>query len=729
MADGVVVEELENTLGAGQLLLAGVAPKRGRREFRARLVRAGRIRRADGKPGPFVIPAEAIETAVLAGLFNGLAVFVDHPGWLDSSPSIKGLVGVTRDVVYNEETQSADGVIRFYNAVEVGADPRLAGAVADLLDMMLQDAAQGVAVPDVGISLTFWPRWKPRDNFEEPLILAEFRKIDTADVVFYPAADGRILEALSAYSAGMTRHAPTGESMPDLIVDPAAAGDSGAVQVVSTTATAAAPLLPAIPEIPVVPAVAANAVVPATPAAGAGVQPLNSGDRPEQNGAAWLRELQSQVVHVALAGSGLPLPVQQRLARGFYATPQALSGAIEEARQELAQLVESQVIHLPGGHPRGAGSRIQGMQVGMDYVKAAVEWYFGASQTPPPYNMRRFDEIYVALTGDVNFTGVFDAGLVQLAGASPTTLPGLAVNAMNKVVSDQFSRLRFWRWYELVTVVAPNDGSLHDMQWITYGGTGNLPTVADGAPYTEGELGDAREADPFEKRGRYVGITRKMIKNSDIQRIQAVPRALAVDAVRTRSAKIAGIFTQNSGVGPTLDEDGVALFHANHNNVATTALGTDTTAWEAASKECFGHTEPNSGKAIAVFAKYLLVPDDLYFQGLKNFGYGDGNPTTYNPFAVVDRSPEDPRPVVLVVPDWTDATDWAYLADPMIWPVIMMSYSQSPGGGSHPAPELFVAAGELAGLNFTNDEMPVKVRDEWAAGVNGAAGIGKRNVA
>jgi hypothetical protein len=37
--------------------------------------------------------------------------------------------------------------------------------------------------------------------------------------------------------------------------------------------------------------------------------------------------------------------------------------------------------------------------------------------------------------------------------------------------------------------------------------------------------------------------------------------------------------------------------------------------------------------------------------------------------------------------------------------------------------------GETAGLMFTNDTLPVKVRDEFAFGVNGFRGIGKRNVA
>jgi len=36
---------------------------------------------------------------------------------------------------------------------------------------------------------------------------------------------------------------------------------------------------------------------------------------------------------------------------------------------------------------------------------------------------------------------------------------------------------------------------------------------------------------------------------------------------------------------------------------------------------------------------------------------------------------------------------------------------------------------ETSGLMFSNDVLPIKVRDEFAVGVNGPRGIGKRNVA
>ena len=131
---------------------------------------------------------------------------------------------------------------------------------------------------------------------------------------------------------------------------------------------------------------------------------------------------------------------------------------------------------------------------------------------------------------------------------------------------------------------------------------------------------------------------------------------------------------------------------------------------------------------MGLFPRYWLGPADLYDQALALFGYGDGVPTTYAPEAQT-RGIHDPRPIPLAVPDFTSSTDWAYIVDPQVFPVIHISYAQAPGGGVHPAPELFTVASPTAGLMFSNDVLPIKVRDWFAVGVNGYRGIGKRNVA
>ena len=385
------------------------------------------------------------------------------------------------------------------------------------------------------------------------------------------------------------------------------------------------------------------------------------------NAAAWLEALKGTAAAAMIQASGLPAPVQARLQRGQYENPAAVEQAIGEARAEIAALAEANVVQMGNRPPRGA-------QVSdpADEAREIVDWFFGAQGARTPQaNMRRFDELYVALTGDVEFRGVFDPTRLMFAGATTTTLPNLAVDAMNKVLVEQMVRMDHWRWFERVVSVEPNNGTLHDMKWITFGGITNLPTVSARGDYTELTVDDAKETSSFAKRGGYVGIDREMIKNSDIQRLQAIPRALANAAVRTRSAAVSALFTANAGVGPTLATDSTALFHTNHANLATTAIGTDATAWRAARAECFQHAELQSGAVLGIYPQFLLVPAELYDTALSILGYGEGMPTSYAPEAQ-GRGFADPRAIPLVVPDWTDATDWAYIVDPGAFPVIQM---------------------------------------------------------
>jgi hypothetical protein len=677
----IIMQEERLSLNTGPIHFKA---SRGRSEFKARLVTAGRIRNADDSPGPFTIPRETLAGAADGGLFDGLAVFADHPG-LFSSPSVKALIGVTYDSYWNAASEGIDATIRFYvDEDKHGADGRLAGTIVDTLRMMLEDQGEGLPSPDIGLSIVFWPEWQEEEGERgSPRILRSFRKVDSADIVFGPAADGRILEALSSRSYGnyqggnpMTEPRPVnntavGEMSDELNADPAAEAKN------------------------------------------------------------WSGAMQDSAVPVILSNSGLPAISQDKLGRQCWSSPEHLQEAIAAEREYLSRLTEQNVIDLAGGPPRSPGAGNVTMSTGMDQIENAVEYLFGVETavTPEP-QLRRLDSIYAMLTGDYEFHGVFRPERVYLASANTTTLANLAVNAMNKVVQAQLALLTHYRWYERIARPTPNDGSLHDMQWISFGGIETLPVVSEGGAYDELATDDVKEADSFSKYGGYVGITRKMIKNSDIQRIQSVPRALAAASVKTRSSKIAAIFTTGSGQGPVLDQDSKELFKSDnsHSNYATTALGTNMTAWRAAAVECFKQTEINSGARIGVFPKYCLVPPDLYHTALSNFGYGEGMPTTYLPEAQ-DRGIGDPRPEPIAVPDWTDATDWAYIADPMVWPVIHMSFSADPSGRTFPAPELWAATGETGGLLFTSDVLPIKVRDEFAYGVNGYKGIGKRVVA
>ena len=518
--------------------------KTGRREFRARLVRAGRITNARGDPGHIVISEGALISAVEAGMFDGLAIFADHPGFLQG-PEVKHLIGVTRNASYNNVTQGVDATLRFYTTNSTESTDRLADTIVETLDAILADQNNGIQGPDVGLSLVFWPIWAAGDD--RPRILQAFKKIDSADIVFSPAADGRIFEALSTKGAHKG-----GNDMPHIENVEATADENPQPPAEETTTdssnTANQPQLQLRPR-----------------------QPEQPAPPPPQDADAWVDAARQAAIPGILAASGLPQISQDRLGAANWDSPEALRQAIEAEKKYLAELTAQNTIQMPGSHPRGAGQlTVSGMSNGRDAAELAINWLFGVEGAPAPDPLlRRFDQLYVMMTGDLGFHGVYKADQVMLAGADTTALADLAANAMNKVIVDHLASLTHYRWYEQIAVPTANDGSLHDMQWTDVGGITTLSVVTEGAAYDEITMADVKETDSFVKYGGYVGITREMIRKSDIQRIQAVPRALAAASVKTRSAKIAGIFTSNSGVGPTLDQDSVALFHANHSNVAT----------------------------------------------------------------------------------------------------------------------------------------------------------------
>jgi hypothetical protein len=370
-----------------------------------------------------------------------------------------------------------------------------------------------------------------------------------------------------------------------------------------------------------------------------------------------------------------------------------------------------------------------------DRMQAALNWLLGARYEPvPPPALRSLREVYHAITGDYNWYGVFNPEWSQLSAASTTTLAGMVVNALNKVVRQHYDNLATYRWYEPLVEVVPHDGSTHAVQLIMVDGLNNLPSVGEGAAYTEVLVGDSKESFAFTKRGHYVGITLEAIRRGNLQRIQAIPRELVKSAIRARSAAIAGLFTANSGVGPTLADDSTALFHANHANLDTTAFSA--AAWGAARQRIWNQTVPGTSSPLGLWPTFCLVPIELYDGALEVFGYGSGDVGKPNSGGTA-QSPNpyglsrvgDPRPVPVAVPDWTDATDWAYLVDPRLHPVIHMAYANAPQGGDHPLPEIFEATGETNGLMFTNDTLPVKIRDWWGYGVSSYVGVGKNNVA
>jgi len=147
-------------------------------------------------------------------------------------------------------------------------------------------------------------------------------------------------------------------------------------------------------------------------------------------------------------------------------------------------------------------------------------------------------------------------------------------------------------------------------------------------------------------------------------------------------------------------------------------------------------TELNSSERLGglVVPKFLLVPPDLEITATQviatEFDYtyalsnGVAAPVNINAEGEgFSARMAAARQRVIVVDMWTDTNDWAAICDPRLYPTIGVGYRYGR------QPEVFSVASPTAGLMFTNDTMPVKVRFFYAVAPIDWRGMYKANVA
>jgi hypothetical protein len=281
-------------------------------------------------------------------------------------------------------------------------------------------------------------------------------------------------------------------------------------------------------------------------------------------------------------------------------------------------------------------------------------------------------------------------------------------------------------WAPAVTI--EDFSTLQDVRWITLGGVGELPTVSEGAAYAEMTWDDQTETDSFVKKGGYLGITLETIDKDDTRKVQAALRALAQAAWLTLGKAIAAIHTDNSGYGQTMSDSNYLYDSSNHSNQGSTALSFS--AWDATKTAMFEQTELNSSETLGYLTRPRLiwVPIELETTAMQVLA-SDQEPGTadndINPFADGNVRMERLRAArqrVITVPHWTDATDWVAQADPMLYPSIGLGFRYGR------TPEIFSVASPTAGLMFSNDTLPVKVRFFFATGPTDWRGLYKHIV-
>ncbi|NMC29377.1 MAG: hypothetical protein GYA45_04830 [Pelolinea sp.] len=437
----------------------------------------------------------------------------------------------------------------------------------------------------------------------------------------------------------------------------------------------------------------------------------------------------TQFLESALAASRLPVPAQERLRKQFSGRafePPELQAAIEDTRSLISELSGAAVVQ---------GSRIHSMFDSGDKLQAAVDDLLGAPREKQSEKLEvrpltGIRELYLMLTGDYNLHGGYFADRVQLATTVDFT--GLVKNSLNKIVVNTWEQLgrAGYDWWSRITRVE-HFNTLNTITGTLIGTVGDLPSVTEGAPYTELAIGDSPETADFVKYGGYIPLTLELIDRDESRKLSSYPRELAAAGLRKISSLVAAIFSVNVGVGPTLADTG-ALFNTTavtsaggHANLRTTALSAS--EWDAVQSAIYKQPmlvknasgSYGAGPALAINPRFLLVPRNLQLAAMKIL-----YPTLENAANIYSENMQRGQPGdVITVPEWSDPTNWAAVCDPMLAPAIFV------GERFGLLPEIFIAGDDLSPAVFTNDEHRLKVRHFLAVWVNDFRPLHKNNVA
>ena len=314
--------------------------------------------------------------------------------------------------------------------------------------------------------------------------------------------------------------------------------------------------------------------------------------------------------------------------------------------------------------------------------------------------IRSIKEAYIHFTGDHDVSGKKSVVNRFSQSLQTTDWANVLAASLNRRMVRDYSALNLDTWRVFTDVVPITD--FKQQERVRYGGYPNLNIVGQRNPYAPlSSPTDEKATYTPAKRGGTEDITREMIKNDDVGAIQRIPQRMARAAAQTLHEFVFDFV--NPAVNPTI-YDAVALYAAGHSNTATAALAEDKLF--DARLRMKKQTMKNNSKRIGIRGRYLLVPSDL-----EQTAYGLLTPA----FAQTNATPDFLQQVgimPIVVDYWTDATDWALVADRM--DVVGLEVGFMDG---RTEPEMFVSDMANVGSWFTNDVITFKIRHEYGGAV------------
>mgnify|MGYP000972609248 CR=1 FL=1 len=203
-------------------------------------------------------------------------------------------------------------------------------------------------------------------------------------------------------------------------------------------------------------------------------------------------------------------------------------------------------------------------------------------------------------------------------------------------------------------------GTLSDFKTVTRVDTGLFPSLAEvpeGAEYSYAKISDRKETMALATYGKLFGITRQAIINDDLSAFTRIPAKMGRAAKRTIGNLVYAILIDN----PTMS-DTVALFHANHGNLATSGSAMAVATLDAGRSAMAKQKDPDAhATALNIRPRWNICPVAL--EGLAWQLYNSATePGQSNP-NLANRVAKMAEPVADARLDAASATAWYLAAD------------------------------------------------------------------
>jgi hypothetical protein len=359
-------------------------------------------------------PGPVLQAAVPR--FEGANCFVDHVGFLDAAASVRNLVGVIADVVWEGDAGPRGGL---RGRLHLSRTPT-AEWVEALIGQIIEDREAGLPVPNVGLSADLVAGYYLEG---ETRVATQVRSVYSVDVVFYPASGGsfdRVLNSVARIresTARMREWTKGGAEMHE---------DKEKEQGVQS----------------------ANGSEPGFEERRVGNE-VQGADAAAQQAQELLRAQCQTVLEGALTCCDLPQPMKEAIRAQFGGkvfAPETLDAEMERYRGMLAGMLEQGVIR--GAGDALDGSHTSGMLTSLDRVQLAFERLMGLEIPEEHSDIPRLSgirELYLMMTGDHDFYGNFYPERVRLSNVTTASMTSVVKNVLNKVLLKAYNvRPRWW---------------------------------------------------------------------------------------------------------------------------------------------------------------------------------------------------------------------------------------------------------------------------------------------